>query len=58
MTWAFQLCIEVHGSSCMKQEVHYVMTRKKPYVLEKQFFASVKSKDVPQMETSHNVVRA
>lgn len=59
MTEVFQPCVEVHGSSCMKQEVHYVMTRtKKPHILQKQLIASVKSKDIPQMETSHNVVRA
>lgn len=59
MTLVFQLCIEVHGSSCMKQEVHYVMTwTKQPHVLQKQSLASVKSKNVPQMETSSNIVRA
>ena len=48
MTLVFQLCIEVHGSSCMKQEVHYVMTwTKQPHVLQKQFLANVKSKNIP-----------
>lgn len=48
MTLVFQLCIEVHGSSCTKQEVHYVMTwTKQPRILQKQFLASVKSKNIP-----------
>lgn len=59
MTLVFQLCTEVHGSSCTKQEVHYVMTwTKQPRILQKQFLASVKSKNIPHTETSSNVVRA
>lgn len=57
MTLFFHLRIEVHRSNCMQQEVQYVMTwTKQPHVLQKQFLASVKSKNIPQMETSSNVV--
>lgn len=59
MTLVFQLCLEVYGSSCTKQKVHYVMTwTKQPHVLHKQFLASVKSKNIPQMETCSNAMRA
>lgn len=60
LTWVFQLWIEEYCSSCMKQEVHYVMTRTKKPCLTKTVSckSKVKSKVVPQMETSCNVVRA
>lgn len=58
-TLVLLLFIEVHGSSCTKQEVHYVMTwTKHPHVSQKQFLASVKSESIPQMETPSSAVRA
>lgn len=59
LTLVFQLCVEVHSSSCTKQEVHYVVTwTKQLCALQKMFLTSVKSNNIPQMETSSSAGRA
>lgn len=48
LTLVFQLCVEVHSSSCTKQEVHYVVTwTKQLCALQKKLLASVKPKNIP-----------